>query len=148
MRFWDTSAIVPLVLKQGKSEEMVALAASDDAIAVWWGTRVEVHSAVSRLSRLGELDETEAAEALRELTGLLGFAHELEPSEAIRSVACRIAQVYALSAADALQLAAALAWVERDPSNRHFVCLDRGLCEAARREGFDVFPQGTPRAGR
>jgi len=141
MRFWDTSALVPLVLKQRESERVVALAASDDAIAVWWGTTVEVHSAVSRLGRIGELDEAKADEALRELSGLLGLASEIDPSAAMRSVACRIALVHALSAADALQLAAALVWTDRNPSGVGFVCLDRRLCEAARREGFEVLPR-------
>lgn len=45
---------------------------------------------------------------------------------------------HALTAADALQLAAALVWV-RDHSHRYaFVCADESLAAAADREGFRV----------
>ena len=39
-----------------------------------------------------------------------------------------------------LQLAAALVWCQGDPLHHGFVCLDQRLREAARREGFTVFP--------
>ncbi|MBI3050076.1 MAG: hypothetical protein HYY76_17390 [Acidobacteria bacterium] len=39
----------------------------------------------------------------------------------------------------ALTLAAALVWCEEQPASETFVCLDRRLREAARREGFVLF---------
>ena len=47
-------------------------------------------------------------------------------------------RVHPLRAADSLQLAAALASAEEDPSGVGFVCFDIRLNEAASREGFTV----------
>ena len=46
-----------------------------------------------------------------------------------------------LLAADAMQLAAALVWADGNPDQRGFVCLDQRLREAARSEGFSLFPR-------
>jgi hypothetical protein len=53
-------------------------------------------------------------------------------------MASRLLRVHPLRAADALQLAAALAAAKGDPSSLDVVCLDQRLSEAARREGFRV----------
>lgn len=50
----------------------------------------------------------------------------------------RLLRVHALRAADALQLAAAIAASEADPASLKLVTLDERLAEAARREGFPV----------
>lgn len=50
----------------------------------------------------------------------------------------RLLRVHALRAADALQLAAAIAASEADPASLDLVMLDEQLAEAARREGFPV----------
>jgi len=47
---------------------------------------------------------------------------------------------YRLRAADAFQLAAALAWCEGHPRGERFLSLDDRLRDAARREGFTVLP--------
>ena len=65
---------------------------------------------------------------------------EIRPSTAIRDRAIRLLAIYSPSAADALQLAAALTWAEDRPAGRAFVCLDDRLREAAHREGFTVLP--------
>jgi hypothetical protein len=48
--------------------------------------------------------------------------------------------VHPLRAADALQLAAALVWVEEQPHGEGFVSLDGRLRDAAAREGFTLVP--------
>jgi hypothetical protein len=53
----------------------------------------------------------------------------------------RLLGLHPLRAADSLQLAAALVWVDRRPLGRPFICLDSRLREAARREGFTALPQ-------
>jgi hypothetical protein len=140
MRFWDTSALLSIVLPQDGSEEVSTLLASG-GLAVWWGTQIEAFSAISRLGRTRELEEGAAKGASHGIALLIASAYQVEPSESIRSSACRIVQVYPLTAADALQLAAALVWTDHNPSGVGFVCLDGRLCEAARKEGFDVLPR-------
>jgi len=67
-------------------------------------------------------------------------ASEVEPLEEVRAEACRLVRVHDLRAADAFQLAAALAWANHRPAGIGFVCLDRRLCRAATRAGFEVLP--------
>ncbi|HEY6321861.1 MAG TPA: hypothetical protein VJA16_09915 [Thermoanaerobaculia bacterium] len=50
------------------------------------------------------------------------------------------ARVECASAADSLQLAAAIDWCEERTTGAGFVCLDQRLRSAALREGFDVVP--------
>ena len=64
----------------------------------------------------------------------------IAPTVKLRDRAGRLLAAYALSGADALQLAAALAWCEEEPRGSHLVCLDTRLREAARREGFAILP--------
>jgi len=53
----------------------------------------------------------------------------------------RLLEIHPLNAADALQLAFALAWCQERPQGRAFICLDGKLREAARREGFRLLPE-------
>jgi len=140
MRWWDTSALLPLLLEQKVTGKLKRLLASDDNLVVWWGTKVEASSAVARLRRDGHLSGTDSAQLLRQLDALLSAAYEIQPSEEVRTTACRALRVHELRAADALQLAAALVWAEHHSTGMPFVCLDGRLREAATREGFDVSP--------
>lgn len=141
MRFWDASAVVPLLMDERWSDELRNLLVVDRASAVWWGTRVECVSAVRRRERQGEVSAASAGESLRLLDQFEGEWVELQPSEAIRAAAERLLAVHPLRAADALQLAAANAW--RDGLGRRppFVCFDERLRDAAAREGFEVLPR-------
>ncbi|HEY5868040.1 MAG TPA: hypothetical protein VI542_21185 [Candidatus Tectomicrobia bacterium] len=62
------------------------------------------------------------------------------PSQAVRDHTAPILQGHPLRAADALQLAAALVWVQGHPIGQPFVCLDHRLRAAAQREGFLLVP--------
>ncbi len=55
MRFWDTSAIVPLLVDQPRSHAIEATLAADDSLVVWWAAPVECASAIARLEREGLL---------------------------------------------------------------------------------------------
>ncbi|MFB3882938.1 MAG: hypothetical protein ACE149_16860 [Armatimonadota bacterium] len=142
MDFWDTSAIVSLVLFQREAEALAAVAeASGGRLALWWGTEVEAVSAVARLARPGEVGADRAARALGQISEIVSRAQEVPPSEGLRAAALRAVRIHPLTAADALQLAAALVWTDHSPSGVGFVCLDDRLREAARREGFEVLPR-------
>ncbi len=141
MNFWDTSALVSLILFQHEAERLATIVEADDkALALWWGTGLEAVSAVVRLARAREISDERASRAVQQIASAIGRANEVPPTEALRAEAHRAIGVHWLTAGDALQLAAALIWVEHNPSGTGFVCLDRRLREAAQREGFDVLP--------
>ena len=71
MTFWDSSAVVPLLVTETSTRAMQALASRDDAMLVWWGTRIECASALARLERDGSLDEDSAATAFDRLKPFL-----------------------------------------------------------------------------
>ena len=129
MRFWDASAIVPLLVAEPTTRRLQALAARDPDMLVWWGSEVECVSALARLERAAALDAKGMALASN------GW-HEIEPSEIVRESAMRFLHVHPLRAADALQLAAAFIAAERRPSSLEVITLDERLAEAARKEGF------------
>ena len=135
MRFWDSSALVPLLVQEEATEELLELYATS-AVVAWWGTDVECTSAVTRLERSGHLPAADATEALRRLRQLAAGWHQVEPSEPVKEIARRLLRVHDLRAADSLQLAAAVTAAEQRPSTLEFVCRDQQLALAAEREGF------------
>lgn len=136
MRFWDASAIVPLLMAEETTRALQRVAAADPTMVVWWATEVECGSAVARLEREGALEPRAVNEASDRLKRLVGGWHEVDPSDAIRETAVRFLRVHPLRAADALQLAAAFLAAERRPSSLEIVTLDDRLAAAARKEGF------------
>lgn len=141
MKFWDSSALIPLCLSERQSKVLEKIVREDEAIAAWWGTPVECFSALARSRRDGELNEIEEEQARAILRTLQGVWTEVEPTNGVREQAGRVVRLHPLRAADALQLAAALVWCQGDPSQHGFVCLDQRLRDAARREGFSLFPK-------
>jgi uncharacterized protein len=136
VRFWDASAIVPLLVHESATRRMLALAERDPEMLVWWGSQVECVSALARLERAAALDRKRAALAFDRLAELADGWHEIEPSEIVRESAMRFLRVHPLRAADALQLGAAFAAAEGRPSSLPLVTLDERLADAARKEGF------------
>ena len=140
MIFWDSSAILPLCINETMTPAVKAAAIGDPAMVVWWGTRVECLSAVSRRLREGTID-TEAAKQVRLLvTELARQWHEVLPTETVRRRAERLIMVHPLRAADSLQLAAALSWVRDEPNGAPIASLDQNLRNAATKEGCAVLP--------
>jgi hypothetical protein len=138
VKFWDASAIVPLVIVETSSGRMQSLAAKDSTMLVWWGSEIECVSALARLERDGALDARAMTLALGRLRQFAAGWHEVDPSDEIRNVAVRLLRVHPLRAADALQLAAAFVAAERQPASLEMVTLDARLADAARKEGFVV----------
>jgi len=136
MKFWDASAIVPLLLAEPTTATLQSLAQKDPAMLVWWATEVECASAIARLERDGALQEPAVTDAFGRLRQLAGGWHEIDPSDAVRETAVRFLRVHPLRSADGLQLAAAFIAAERRPSSLELVTLDDRLAGAARKEGF------------
>jgi predicted nucleic acid-binding protein len=137
LKFWDSSAIVPLCVNEPASPRLHRLADGDPDIVVWWTTPVECTSAICRSRREDHIGLAEEAEAHARLDALRADWHEVQPSDVLREKARRLLRVHPVRAADALQLAAALLWSERYVLDA-LVALDRRLLETARLEGLQV----------
>jgi|ERR1035437_1187554 predicted nucleic acid-binding protein len=133
--FWDSSALLPLCVKQRATPVVQALSAKY-RMAVWWSTPVEMRGAFARLLRMGQLTPTGHVAAQVELENFRRTWREIEPSEPLREQAERLVDCFPLNAADAEQLAAALAWCLGRPRGRVFISGDSQLLDAARQLGF------------
>ena len=138
MKFWDSSAIVPLLYPQPASPAMVALRDADEKFLVWAWTPVECLSALRRLERERRLDAAALRDGRRKLAAMRTAWNEVGDLAAVVGRAERCLMHHPLRAADAGQLAAALLLSERLARPIPFVTLDRRLGEAARREGLEV----------
>ena len=141
MRFWDTSAVVPLIVGQAASPQADRWFTADGAVALWTLTPVEVVSAIRRLRREGALGDREVRSAEVRTDELVRASHVVVDVEAVKTGARRLLRIHPLRAADALQLAAALEWAAGDPTGRILHTLDARLARAAQVEGFDVVPE-------
>ena len=54
--YWDSSALVPLCVQEASSRQAQSQLRKSMPV-VWWGSLVEVHSAIARLHRLGKLND-------------------------------------------------------------------------------------------
>lgn len=135
--FWDTSAVVPLLVEESTSLAITQLA-HVSTLLVWWGTSVECLSAIARREGDSTLNPQAADQARRRLNLLRENWSEIIPSEQVRENAERALLRHPLRAADALQLGAALRWAGNNPRGHRFHTLDDRLTEAARREGFEL----------
>lgn len=140
MRFWDASAIVPLLVNEPGSSEVATIFRRDPIQIVWCLTAVEVSSALARRQRERALEDDAVETARATLRALAEAWEETIALDAVRSRAIRLLQSHPLGAADALQLAAALVASDERPEGFPFVCLDARLRDAAKREGFLVSP--------
>ena len=138
MRFWDTSAVIPLLVDEPARERMLQLFEEDSQMLAWWGTPVEIASALARREREGILTADQVAGALVVARQIAESWHEIVPSDSVRRTAERLLRTHPLRSADSLQLAAALIAADHDPATLPMVCLDDRLTQAARREGFAV----------
>ena len=140
MRFRDSSAIVPLCVDVPEAQATRALLRRDRAMAVWWATRTECVSALARQVREGSIDLRGEGQARAILATLGQVWSEVQPSEALRTLAERLLATHPLRAADALRLAAALQWRGGPSTAAAFVTFDLRLRGAAYAEGFAVLP--------
>jgi len=138
MIFWDSSALVALLADEPESDSRRQQLRADSALAVWWCTPVECESAIQRRLREGSLAMTQARLARERLADLSSGWHEVAPVVAVRTLARRLLRTHPLRAADALQLAAALALMEAGLNELPFACSDSRLATAAEAEGLQV----------
>ncbi len=140
MRYWDSSALLPLVVLDQASGAMQQLLTADRDVLTWWGSRVEAASVVSRLGREGALESGRLEAAFARMDAMARTWDEVLPTDLVRDQAIRLLRVHPLRATDALQLAAAVVAAEHQPRTLPLVTLDHRLRDAALREGFAVLP--------
>ncbi|MCF7708775.1 MAG: type II toxin-antitoxin system VapC family toxin [Verrucomicrobia bacterium] len=138
MRFWDSSALVALLVEEPDSSLRAARLTEDPVLAVWWGARVECESAIQRRMRDSSLTDQGARLARQRLRELVDSWREVAPSPVVRTLAIRLLRTHPLRCADALQLAAALTLISAGAGSMGFVCADRRLNDAADIEGLNV----------
>lgn len=138
MKFWDSSAVVPLLVEQEPSSRVANWATTDDAMVLWTLTPVEVVSALRRLVREKVLQEEVTRFAEARMEEIVRACHVVIDVEPVKALATRLLRLHPLRAFDALQLGAALHWAEGHPQGRTLHTLDSRLALAAQREGFLV----------
>jgi len=140
--FWDASALAPLCIRESSSRQAQSYL-NRFAPVVWWGSLVEVYSAICRLRRDNAISDRDKQGALARLRLLSRGWREVLPDDQVRDLAMEALDKYSLRAADSLQLAASLVWCQQHPSRRNFIGGDRRLTKAAGAVGFSVFHLST-----
>jgi predicted nucleic acid-binding protein len=138
VKFWDSSALVPLIIDETSTDAMRALAREDRDVIVWMFTGVEMLSALGRLGRATKELSDLLPGARRDVTALFAHWTTVTHVDEVRRRAERLVGVHPLAAADAMQLAAAMTACSDRPETLDFVTLDQNLARCARLEGFRV----------
>lgn len=138
MRYWDTSALVPLIVDEPGTAIARTWLGEDPQVVTWGLTRLEIASAVERRAREGRITAAQRREVLARFEGLAAAWGEVVDLLAVRARAIPLLARHTLRSADAAQLGAAIVASEADPPSLAFACLDRDLARAAEREGFSV----------
>ena len=140
MRYWDASALAPLVVAEPASSLVREWLAEDEWIITWVWSRTEIVSAIERRTREGSLSRMQRREVLERFDALSGSWDEVTDVLAVRPRANALLARHPLRAADAAQLGAALLVQEQWAGPLTFVCLDQRLSSAAELEGLRVLP--------
>lgn len=142
MKFWDTSALLPLFVDEPATEACRELLMADPDIIVWEATSVELLSAIARCRRHSTGLDDLCAGIRAEVLDRWPTWTRVADWPRVSARAQRIVNLHPLKAADAMQLAAALTACEDQPHTLPVVTRDRQLGSAARLEGFPVIMPG------
>jgi hypothetical protein len=136
MKFWDTSALVPLLIRESATDTVLRIIEEDPEMAVWWGTETECLSALARREREKQLTRQEVTVAENDLSHLMAGSLEIIPGPELRRHARRLLMTHPLRAGDAYQLASAMILAGDQPGQVAIVTFDQNLAACAQREGF------------
>jgi len=136
--FWDTSAIVPLIIREEQTHSVKNILRDDKEMLVWWGTHTECFSAIQRRKLEQSISDASANHAKQLLKQISTHWTEVMPSQEVRNHAMRLLLRNPLRAADSLQLGAAMTWARARPLQHAFLSYDIKLNKAAEHEGFSV----------
>ncbi len=138
MRYWDASALAPLIVSEPASGWARGRLGEDDRIVTWAWSHTELVSAIERRAREGSLSRTQRRDVLGRLAAFAESWDQVSDILAVRRRANALLGRHPLRAADAGQLGAALLVREHLGHPLTFVCLDERLAEAAERESLRV----------
>lgn len=138
MRYWDASALVPLIVSEPGSRLARTWLLADDHIVTWAWTRTEITSAIERRAREGALNRRQRRTVLDRLRGFAAGWDEVIDVLSVRARANAVLARHPLRAADAGQLGAAMLVSEQLSDPLLFLCFDQRLSDAAEREGLGV----------
>lgn len=136
MKFWDTSAIIPLLVEESTSFQVETIFRGDSSMLVWWGTSIECVSAISRLERENKLSADEITAIFSRLDQLRMTWREIQAGRKVKQIAERILRLHPLRAQDAQQLAACI--LANEDQSIDFVTLDTRLAISAHKEGLPM----------
>ena len=133
--YFDTSAIVPLLIAEGGSERAASLWDRSDRVASVRPFYPETRAALAQAQRLGRLTTRNLRNAVDQLDALVAEMDIVEVDDALARRAGELSETYRLRGYDAVHLAA----VERllDPSVV-LVAGDSALLEAGRAAGLAI----------
>ena len=134
--------MVPMMAREPASTAAFLTLEQDRTVVTWWGSVVECASAIARKEREEGISPRSADVMRLRLTLLANTWTQVEPADPVRQNALRVLRTHRLRAADALQLAAAIAAAAGTPATLPFVTLDERLARAASAEGFPVIMPG------
>jgi len=144
MRYWDSSAIVPVLVLEPSTAKVRTWLDDDPHVVTWTMTRLEVIGAIERRVREAVLSNVNRQAVLHQAEAYFrSFDEVIDVLPVVKQAIVLLAR-HPLRAADAAQLAAAIVAAEGEPASLDFVCLDHNLAEAARREGFTVYGWNSP----
>jgi predicted nucleic acid-binding protein len=138
MNFWDSSALVPLLVTEASSDLRTKQYDADPWAVVWFGTLAEIESSLVRRQRDGQLPADVEHAARKRLHEMTKQWTEVTPTTEVRARAIRLLRVHPLRAAAAFQLAAALIFCREQPQHLPFLTADQRLRIAAALEGFPM----------
>ena len=140
MRYWDASALVPLLVAEPASSLVREWLVEDRQIVTWVWTRTEILSSIERRTREGLVSRIQRREVLDRLDEFSGYRDEVADALAARTGANALLARHPLRAADAGLLGAALLVQEQLAGPLEFACLDQRLSSAAELEGLRILP--------
>lgn len=137
----DTSALLKLFIQEIYSDEIRQLVENADVTATGLITRAETAAGINRLTRMKIINQEQCEAALNNFRKEWSDYHRIVVTEQIVIRADFLTAQFSLRGYDAIHLACALTWMEFLGASVLFATFDSELHEAARKSGFDVFPQ-------
>ena len=143
--YFDASALVKRHVEERGSRETLDFAASAEVVATSLISRAEVAAALAKAVRAKLLAEDEARQAQRAFAAQWPDIARIPVTEALVSRGEVLAWEYALRGYDAVQLASAVLFQESLGTAVRLATFDKQLWDAARRAGFEPWPDKAPR---
>lgn len=131
--YFDTSALVPLLVDESATVDALRFWSESDRVATARIAVVETAAALAQAARIGRLTKAQHREAKHGAAHMFDRTDLVEIDTALIQVAAHVAELHSLRGYDAVHLAAAMALSD---GFLVFVAGDRALLRAAKSAGF------------